>query len=109
LTKILGELPYGFEDIGKFAFYNCTSLTTFPTFDGSMAGLVVIRESTFENCISLNQVSLPDSVESIMDSAFKNCANLKTLTFREGQIYVKLNIGGEAFAGCAAMSYINLE
>ena len=43
-----------------------------------------IREGTFEDCISLRRVVLPDALKQVGTSAFIRCASLKTLDLPNG-------------------------
>ena len=63
-------------DIGNFAFYDCTNLTsvTIPN------GVTSIGASTFRGCSSLTSIVIPSSVTSIGDTAFRKCGSLKSIT-----------------------------
>ncbi len=51
---------------------------------------------TFENCETLETVTIPDSVEEIGTAAFKNCTNLETAVIPESVT----EIADDAFEGC---------
>lgn len=55
-----------------------------------------ICSSTFENCISLEEVELPFNLEAINKSAFENCTALKKINMPEGL----QEIGSKAFYSC---------
>jgi hypothetical protein len=70
-VKILDFIDYENEkykvtEIGKYAFYNCSSLTSI-TIPNSVTS---IEEFAFENCSSLTSVTIPNSVTYIGDEAF---------------------------------------
>lgn len=133
-VKRIGERAFGYAgriqsvdmsaasslEIGKEAFYGCTSLTEiqWPRFQES------IGERAFCNCTSLKKLKLSDSLtelgvecfkdckalnwidfsqkknlKEIKDGAFKNCVSLKRVYIPDGVT----KIGQEAFAGCNAL------
>ncbi len=51
---------------------------------------------TFENCETLETVTIPDSVEEIGTAAFKNCSNLETAVIPDSVT----EIADDAFDGC---------
>lgn len=59
---------------------------------------------SFENCIALKTVELPNSLEYLGEGAFYGCTNLESVKFGE-----KLTeIGALAFADCNSLEYIEL-
>ncbi len=106
-------VPEGVEEIGSYAFANCTNLVsvTLPStleyigygaFRGTALASVVIPEGVenigyeaFAYCTNLVSVTLPSTLESIGDNAFYNTA-LASVALPEGVE----NIGYEAFADC---------
>lgn len=44
-----------------------------------MDGITTIPTNAFRNCIKLNKVTIPASVESIAEDAFTNCTALTTI------------------------------
>ncbi|STX52161.1 Uncharacterised protein [Legionella busanensis] len=66
------------------------------------AGITLIGESAFENCIDLRKLVIPNGVTSIGNWAFYGCNNLHTL-----EIPVSIrSIGKDVFAGCITLEYI---
>lgn len=59
---------------------------------------------TFSSCESLEEVTLPDSLEIIGDNCFSSCSNLKSIVIPPN---VK-SIGREAFHFCESLTSINL-
>ena len=89
------------EDVSSFTFANCTNLTKI-TFNG----VTNIYERSFENCTSLEVVTIPDSVVQIGLYAFINCESLQKVTYGENSKITK--IANSTFANCKCLSEIQL-
>ncbi len=61
---------------GTYAFNGCSELKTVEFADDST--ITSIPYSTFNGCVSLTHIELPNTVTSIGDYAFKACASLET-------------------------------
>ena len=59
-------------------------------------GLRVILRNAFKNCISLEEIFLPETVERIDDNAFMGCTGLKSINIPETVTTIENN----AFKGC---------
>ena len=70
---IIGD---GVTTIGRYAFYNCSVLTsvTIPN------SVTEIGGSAFENCSALTSVTIPNSVTEIGSGAFFKCSALSSVT-----------------------------
>jgi len=86
--------------IGINAFEECCSLESI-TLSGS---LKKISGSTFANCSSLKTIILPDKLTQIEDRAFENCSSLSEVTFNNRLA----GIGQSAFLNCTSLSSIEL-
>lgn len=80
LVRYLGRggdvhIPLSIKNIGKFAFQDCTALTSvsFP------AGLKTIGASAFRGCTGLTVISIPNSVEELGTYAFFGCTNITNM------------------------------
>ena len=58
-------------------------------------GVTYIGSNAFRGLSSLEELTLPDTVEAVADSAFRDCGNLKTLV-----ILAKTDMAEDAFLGC---------
>ena len=68
-------------------FKNCKSLkkVVLPRHTVCFGEEEGIKPGTFEDCISLEEVVMPDDLRSIHKNAFKNSTNLKKLTYNDGR------------------------
>ena len=98
LKKVIIE--DGVTSISKYAFYNCTSLTsvTIPS------GAASIGDYAFYNCLSLTSVAIPSGVISIGSSAFSDCEGLTAVTIPSGLT----TIGHNAFQSCTCLTSISI-
>ncbi len=123
----------GVRGIGKYAFYDCTGLTTVTI----PASVKSIGNYAFENCSGLTTITIPASVTSIGDDAFAGCSNLATMTVEAGNtVYDSRNncnaiiekstntlivgckntkipddvtsIGKRAFSGCTGLTIVTI-
>ena len=80
LVRYLGSggdvhIPLAIKNIGKFAFQDCTALTSVSL----PAGLKTIGASAFRGCTGLTAVSIPNSVDEIGTYAFFGCNNITSM------------------------------
>ena len=66
--------------MGYYAFDNCRSLNAITIPDS----VKVIEERTFQNCYSMGSVVLPEKIETIERSAFHNCDVVECIYLPEG-------------------------
>ncbi len=122
------EIPNSVTDIGDFAFYGCSSLTSvnipnsvinigFFTFSGCTSltsvnipnsvgsyGDELDQGYVFEGCTSLTSVNLPNSVGHIPDGLFKGCTSLTSVNIPNS---VK-RISNDAFGGCTSLTSVTI-
>ena len=91
---------YSVTSIGKYAFYNCTSLTSVTIPDS----VTIIESAAFYGCSGLTSVTIPASVKSIDRIAFYNCSGLTSMTIPNSVT----SIGDSVFHGCSGLTQIAL-
>lgn len=98
-TKLCEAFVLGGKTLPYGTFNNCTLLEQVELPEG----LETIQAWAFSGCTYLNRIQLPESVHNICTRAFENSA-ISTINFPE-----KLKmIGSKAFAGCKYLSEANL-
>ncbi len=90
LPKSCNENDYS---IYKYAFYNCTSLTSVTIPDS----VTSMGYSAFHGCTSLKSVTIPDSETSIGEYAFRDCTSLTSINVDENNKYYK-SIDGNLYS-----------
>jgi len=63
--------------------------------------VTTIGENAFRNCISLTEITIPNSVTTIGDSAFQYCESLTTVNIPDSVT----SVGSNAFDGCYSLNY----
>lgn len=92
-------IPYGVEDIQKYAFYNCSGLVSVQLPET----VKYIREFAFYNDAKLNSINL-EKVETIGMYAFKGCTALDNIDLSN-----TFAIGRNAFDSNTSLSYVDLS
>lgn len=64
--------------IKKYAFYNCTSITTLNNLSSNLSE---IGYQAFYGCTSLTSVTIPQNVTKVGDGLFKDCSSLTTVVW----------------------------
>ena len=94
------HLPDTVREIGEYAFYACSSLTSLVT----GKGLTSIGKLAFADCSALTSVTLYGNGASIGESAFSSCTALTTLVIGEGVT----SIGKWAFCYCTNLENVTI-
>jgi len=95
-------IPSGVEVLYKYTFARCSSLKSV-----DLSGVTdeVLPEGLFEECDSLETVTLNNSITTISDRAFRYCSNLG----KNGQLLLPSSLvylGVESFRDCKSISKI---
>lgn len=93
------ELPNAVTTISARTFMN-SAISEF----SMPAGLVIIGNSAFENCVNLTSANLPLGVTSVGDRAFAGCKNVVSADFSP----VLEKIGAAAYDGCEKLTAIHI-
>ncbi|MBR1576403.1 MAG: leucine-rich repeat protein [Bacteroidales bacterium] len=109
ITKF-NELEYftGLKEIPAQAFLNCRSLEeiTIPE------SVDRIRADAFNGCSSLKSIVVPENVKEIWGGAFKSCTSLTSVTLPDNADIAPVNASGtqagQTFQGCTALESITL-
>ena len=72
------NFPKGLKRIRKYAFSECSSLSSVTIPDG----VIEIEEHAFENCKMLRDVIISDTVQNIGDNCFSKCEKLETVNWK---------------------------
>ena len=90
----------GIYHIGDGAFQDCTSLKNIEIPNS----VTSIGKEAFQDCSNLENIVIPNSVTAIGDFAFSYCTNLKKIEIPNS---VK-SIGNSAFASCTSLNDIEI-
>ena len=87
--KKLETVVFGMNvtEIGNYAFYNCNQLKV-----DLPGNIVKIGDSTFRNCKSLTEITIPKSLTDCNSDIFSGCSNLKTIKFEKGITTIPANL-----------------
>ena len=66
--------------------------------------VTILNDSSFEECVNLISVTIPDSVTEIRLSAFASCTSLENVTFGSEEITFECPV----FSGCTSLKSITL-
>jgi hypothetical protein len=90
-------------NIGKGAFYNCTSMVGEIKFYSEIS---FIGESAFENCKKITYVEFPSTLTLVNGFAFRNCTSLKKIVFNCGNVFADYSGWNWMFYNCTGLKEI---
>jgi hypothetical protein len=90
----------GTPTMGNNTFQGCVSLRSVTLPDG----LTTIASSGFSGCTSLESIAIPASVTTIPAAAFLNCMSLESIAIPAGVTTIAAN----AFQGCSSLESVTL-
>ena len=82
------------------SFDRCIYLTSITIPDS----ITYIGDCSFRNCSSLKSIIIPDSVTYIGDNSFHNCSSLTSITISNGVEFIREN----TFSGCSNLKTITI-
>ena len=94
------NIPNNITSIGRWAFYNCSSLTSI-TIPNSVTK---IDDFAFYGCSSLTSIIIPNNVTNISYGAFSGCSSLTSITIPNSVT----EIGEWAFCRCSSLTSITI-
>lgn len=127
LEEVVFEAGSNLKSIGKYAFYNCTKLTSWILPDsvtsigeyaffgceemksfeiGEDSQLAQLGASAFYACKTLKSIYIPSNLAGLESNVFSYCTNLETVRFGDG--YNSATIGEWVFHECKALKEIIL-
>jgi len=101
LKKI--TIPSDVEKIDSYAFNSCQSLTKVEFAENSK--LTEIALASFEKCTSLEEIILPENINTLGMGAFSGCTSLK-------KVYIPQSVKEleyRAFLGCSSLSDLTIK
>ena len=105
-AETYGDFEYSVLDDGTVQITDCETdaekVVIPDTIDGK--SVTSIGDSAFEQCISLTNITIPDSVTSISGGAFEQCTSLTNIVIPNSVT----EIGEDAFRGCTSLTGITI-
>ena len=99
-------IPASVNDIEDYAFSGCASITTITIPDG----IETLPIGCFKDCTKLKTIEIPDSVTTYLcdgtggGGTFQNCSSLEEITIPAGST----GIGRGLFSGCSSLKTITI-
>lgn len=106
------EISKNVYSIKHNAFYKCSSLKSVKFTDvkqvpeGTLKGdgLIKLREGAFMGCSSLEEITLPNTIDTIEESAFEDCSSLTKITIPS----LITELEDSLFSGCKSLTEIHI-
>lgn len=97
------QIPMNIDTIGAYAFANCKKLQVLSFSTSNSKGCRIIERGAFENCSSIKNVILPESVRFLQDDIFKGCSSLAGIEFKNSD---EITLGNNAVPINVGMTFI---
>ncbi len=100
-------IPDSVETIGAAAFANCTNLSVVNFPKSFASGKCTMKTKVFEGCTKIKSIVLPGDLYcdyNSVQSIFNNCTSLEKVTLSSGF----KNVVPKMFDGCTALKEVNL-
>jgi hypothetical protein len=94
------KIPSSVTSIGNFAFFDCSSLTSF-VIPNSVTSIGIYA---FYDCSGLTSIEIPNSVTSIGDYAFSGCSGLTSIEIPNSVTSIETYV----FRGCSGLTSIEI-
>ena len=85
ITKVMMVQSGNLMEIGEYAFADCYDLQNI----NIPEGVETIGAYAFCNCVSLENISVPSSLIYLADNVFMGCSILKSITLPDSVIYIE--------------------
>lgn len=79
-------IPSSIWDIA--GFFNCTALKSVTIENNTKYQTGIIRNSAFEGCSALEEITIPNCFETVMENAFADCISLAKINFPDHKMYL---------------------
>lgn len=97
-------LSYYVTSVEEFAFFRNDTVHTLSFYDATR--LVSLGQCAFAECVNLQYVEIPSSIQQMGNSVFDSCTSLSSVRFRTGAVS---SIPAQAFSGCSSLETVVFE
>ena len=101
LAEIKIDVPA--KELDYFPFYGCKNLKKIVLPEG------LIKFEGCGNCINLEEIYLPDSIEEICQCAFDNCESLRKVKLPFNLKLLGYSHQGQCFSGCTSLEQVEFN
>ena len=80
--------PFEVMVIEEFSFENCVNLKSVTLPEGNEYYPISVKWAAFCGCTGLTEITIPEYTDSLDEGAFANCANLIKVTFESTDVWI---------------------